>query len=307
MQNKLSREDLVIIKEIANNIGDRAKIDKYKALFPHLSSKVKKSEQKIILDVKNGLLGDEKQSILNEILPPKISFSKNDLLTIEPKTKNQELFFNSYYSKWKDERSEDMLDMNFLLDGVAGTGKTFIALALALEEVISKGSKKKIIIVRSTAETRKNGFLPGTAEEKAQPFENLYEGIVDDLLQYKTNNYRNLKSKKIIEFMTTNFSRGTTLNDAVIIVDEYQNLNFHELDTIITRVGLNSRIVFCGQEEQSDLIYNKNDVSGSPEMKKIIKSMRSFKVINFDICDIVRSGLVYDYIKTKESLLKSNN
>ena len=195
--------------------------------------------------------------------------------------------------------------MNFLLDGVAGTGKTFLAMAMGLDEVISKSTKKRIIIIRSAAETRKLGFLPGTKEEKAEPFESVYEKMTNELLKYKTKNYKNLKSERIIEFMTTSFLRGETFDDAVIIVDEYQNLNFHEMDTVMTRVGLNSRLILCGQEEQSDLIYNRNDTSCASEIKNIIKRMKSFNIIEFKLEDIVRSGFVYDYIKAKESLKNS--
>lgn len=302
---KITRDELRILKELANNIGESNKIDEYKKLFPNISSKITKTEQKIITSTINGEYGEEKREALLKIIPRKIKFTKSDLFSIEPKTKNQEVFFNTYESKYSDDRTGEENDMNFLLDGVAGTGKTFLAMAMGLDEVISKSTKKRIIIIRSAAETRKLGFLPGTKEEKAEPFESVYEKMTNELLKYKTKNYKNLKSERIIEFMTTSFLRGETFDDAVIIVDEYQNLNFHEMDTVMTRVGLNSRLILCGQEEQSDLIYNRNDTSCASEIKNIIKRMKSFNIIEFKLEDIVRSGFVYDYIKAKESLKNS--
>ena len=229
----------------------------------------------------------------NSEMPDKIKFTAQDLVSVVPKTKNQILFLDSYSETYKypnnDQNSElDIIDRNFFLLGCPGTGKTFMAFAKALEEVILHKTKEKIIIIRSVVETRPRGFLPGTEEDKEAPFELPYIGICDELLKYQWKNYERLKKAGLIEFESTSNLRGTTMHDSVIIVDECQNLNFHELDTVITRVGRNSRIIFCGDFAQTDLILNKNDKSGLPEFLKIVKHMKCFETINFTAEDIVR-------------------
>lgn len=248
----------------------------------------------------------------NSEMPDKIKFTAQDLVSVVPKTKNQILFLDSYSETYKypnnEQNSElDIIDKNFFLLGCPGTGKTFMAFAKALEEVILNKTKEKIIIIRSVVETRPRGFLPGTEEDKEAPFELPYIGICDELLKYQWKNYERLKKAGLIEFESTSNLRGTTMHDSVIIVDECQNLNFHELDTVITRVGRNSRIIFCGDFAQTDLILNKNDKSGLPEFLKIVKHMKCFETINFTAEDIVRSGLVKEYILAKNKVEISNS
>lgn len=239
-------------------------------------------------------------------LPDKIKFTEQDLVPINPKTKNQKAFFDAYYTthEYPSEENEDrvIIDKNFMLIGSPGTGKTLIALHKALEEVITEKTKEKILIIRSVVETRQRGFLPGDKGEKEKPFELPYVGICDELIKYKWKNYERLKKSGIIEFESTSNLRGITLHDTVIIVDECQNLNFHELDTVITRTGKNSRIVFCGDFAQTDLLYNKNDTSGMPQFLEIINGMKSFQTIQFTGDDIVRSGLVKEYILKKNKI-----
>ncbi len=240
----------------------------------------------------------------------KIVFTAKDLISIVPKTENQKKFFNSYPDSYKENVSSSEIEdryKNFLLLGSAGTGKTFIALANALQEVISQKSKEKIVIIRSVVETRPRGFLPGSEEDKEKPFELPYIGICDELINYQWRNYERLKKVGIIEFETTSNLRGTTMNDCVIIVDECQNMNFHELDTVATRVGKNSRIIFCGDYAQTDLLHNKNDTSGLPEFLNIVKHMKSFELIEFTEDDIVRSGFVKEYIKAKNRIERLKN
>jgi phosphate starvation-inducible protein PhoH len=110
--------------------------------------------------------------------------------------------------------------------------------------------------------------------------------------------YGNLKSQDSINFWSTSFLRGTTLDNAVVIVDEFQNLNFHELDSIMTRVGQDSKIMFCGDATQSDLVKT-NDRNGIVDFMNILRKMPSFDIIEFGIDDIVRSGLVKEYIIAK--------
>ena len=110
--------------------------------------------------------------------------------------------------------------------------------------------------------------------------------------------YGNLKAQESIKFWSTSFIRGTTLDNSIVIVDEFQNLNFHELDSIITRVGENSKIMFCGDASQTDLTKT-NDRNGIVDFMSILRKMPSFDIIEFGVDDIVRSGLVKEYIIAK--------
>jgi phosphate starvation-inducible protein PhoH len=203
------------------------------------------------------------------------------LSEIEPLTQNQVAAFES--------------DKHLVLHGVAGTGKTFISCYLAFDDMI-KSSYNKLIIIRSAVPTRDIGFLPGNEKEKSAIYEEPYKDICVELFQ-RGDAYEILKTKSLVNFMTTSFIRGVTLRDAVIIVDECQNMSFHELDSIITRVGEECRIIFCGDFRQSDLSKN-----GLKDFIRIVKAMDQFDLIDFEIKDIVRSGFVKDYITVKTNL-----
>ncbi len=203
------------------------------------------------------------------------------LQEIEPLTQNQLIAFDS--------------ERHMLLHGVAGTGKTFISCYLAFDDMV-KGQYEKLILIRSAVPTRDIGFLPGNEKEKSAIYEAPYKDIAVELFQ-RGDAYEILKTKGIVHFMTTSFIRGVTLRDAVIIVDECQNMTFHELDSIITRVGQNCRVIFCGDFRQSDL--NKN---GFKDFVRILKAMESFDLIDFEIKDIVRSDFVKSYITAKTDL-----
>jgi len=212
---------------------------------------------------------------------------------IEALTDNQEEFFRSY-----------KLDKNIVAYGCAGTGKTFIALYNALKDVLDDRSPyEKIYIVRSLVATREIGFLPGDHEDKSSLYQIPYKNMVKYMFEMPSESdfemlYGNLKTQGTISFWSTSFIRGTTLDNSIIIVDEFQNLNFHELDSIITRVGENSKIMFCGDATQSDLIRT-NEKNGITDFMKILRVMPSFDIIEFDVKDIVRSGLVKEYIIAK--------
>ena len=198
----------------------------------------------------------------------------DDLLTIQPITNNQKIIYDAY----KD-------DKHLLLHGIAGTGKTFLSLYLALEEVLDPSTVyDDVFIVRSVVSTRDIGFLPGDEQEKVSIYEAPYRSICRELFGIK-DSYDALKQQGNIKFMSTSFIRGITINNAVIIVDECQNLNFHELDSIITRVGDNSKIMFCGDATQTDLTksYERN---GILDFMKIIEQMESFNIVEFDTEDI---------------------
>ena len=212
---------------------------------------------------------------------------------VEPLTDNQEEFFKSY-----------KLDKNIVAYGCAGTGKTFIALYNALREVLNEKSPyEKIYIVRSLVATREIGFLPGDHEDKSSLYQIPYKNMVKYMFEMPDDSafemlYGNLKTQGTISFWSTSFIRGTTLDNAIVIVDEFQNLNFHELDSIITRVGENSKIMFCGDATQSDLLKT-NEKNGIIDFMKVLRIMPSVDTIEFGVDDIVRSGLVKEYLLAK--------
>jgi len=215
---------------------------------------------------------------------------------IEPLTENQEKFFDSY--------SEDK---NLVAYGVAGTGKTFITLYNALLDVLdTKTPYEKIYIVRSLVPTREIGFLPGDHEDKSDIYQIPYKNMVKYMFEMPDDNsfemlYANLKAQGTISFWSTSFIRGTTFDNAILIIDEFQNLNFHELDSIITRVGENSKIHFCGDATQTDLVKT-HEKNGIVDFMRIINQMPSFDTIEFQPEDICRSGLVKEYIVAKHEL-----
>ncbi len=212
-----------------------------------------------------------------------------DIKPFTPLTKNQELVFKNFSQRHQ------------FLHGMAGTGKTFIAIYLALNEVFSRLTPfKRIVIVRSLVQTREMGHLPGKAMDKMREYEAPYIPICGELFG-RGDAYSILKQKGIIEFISTSFVRGITLNDAIIIVDECQNQTAHELHSIITRVGSNCKIVFCGDLKQSDLNQRK-EYSGLSDFMKIIKQMNCFDFVEFVEDDIVRSQLVKHYLITRNRL-----
>ena len=222
--------------------------------------------------------------------------SSDFLLNIEPLTDNQGILFDAY----KKEK-------NIVAYGAAGTGKTFITLYNAMKEVLDQYSPfEKIYVVRSLVATREIGFLPGTHEDKADIYQIPYKNMVKYMFEMPSDAdfemlYANLKAQETIRFWSTSFLRGTTLDNAIIIVDEFQNLNFHELDSIITRVGENSKIMFCGDARQSDL-NRANERNGIVDFISILRTMESFECIEFGIEDVVRSGLVKEYLTAKMEL-----
>ena len=215
------------------------------------------------------------------------------LVDIDPLTENQKKFFDSYAE-----------GKHLVAYGCAGTGKTFITLYNALCEVLDeKTLYERIYLVRSLVPTREIGFLPGTHEDKADIYQIPYKNMVKYMFQMPSDAdfemlYGNLKSQETIKFWSTSFIRGTTLDNAIIIVDEFANLNFHELDSIITRVGENSKIIFCGDATQSDLVKT-NERNGIVDFMTVLRKMPSFDIIEFGVEDIVRSGLVKEYIIAK--------
>ena len=220
----------------------------------------------------------------------------NQLSTIKPVTDSQKLVFES----WKK-------GMNQFLFGCAGTGKTFISLYLALQEVLKNETPyDKVIVVRSLIPTREIGFLPGDEEDKAALYQVPYSNMMQFMFEQPNEQafsmlYDRLKTQGSFYFLSTSFLRGLTFDNSIIIVDECQNLNFHELDTIITRVGQDSKIMFCGDFGQTDLT-KMNERNGLMNFLQILQEMEEFNCTEFDIGDIVRSGFVRNYLINKTKL-----
>ena len=221
----------------------------------------------------------------------------DNLVTVKPITDNQKVVFNA----WRKENK------NLFLFGAAGTGKTFISLYLALEQVLDPKSKyENVIIIRSVVPTRDMGFLPGDEEDKSALYQVPYHNMVQFMFEMPNeqafnNLYDKLKAQGSLFFLSTSFLRGLTFDNSIIIVDECQNLNFHELDTIITRVGQDSKIVFCGDFGQTDLVRN-NEKNGLHDFMRILEEMKEFNCTEFTIGDIVRSGFVRSYLINKTKM-----
>jgi phosphate starvation-inducible PhoH-like protein len=245
------------------------------------SQKLTRKQRRLLRQQRS--LGGEENAPLKRFL---------ELKQIVPLTENQKKAFDAYDS-----------GKNLVLHGIAGTGKSFISLYLALDEIMNYEEERvydKVVIIRSVVPTRDMGFLPGKPKEKTEIYEAPYFAICSELFG-RGDAYSVLKQRNDIEFITTSFIRGVTLNNCIIIVDEIANMTLHELDSVITRVGKNCRIVFSGDFRQSDFT-KENDRSGLLKFIEITKKMKSFEFIDFNENDIVRSAMVKDYIIQKDRL-----
>ena len=226
----------------------------------------------------------------------KIEITNSDLVKIEPVTDNQKVVFESYKK-----------GQNQFLYGCAGTGKTFVTLYLAMQEVLRNDTPyDRVVMVRSLIPTREIGFLPGDEEDKAALYQVPYSNMVQFMFKQPNEQafsmlYDRLKTQGSFYFLSTSFLRGLTFDNSIIIVDECQNLNFHELDTIVTRVGQDSKIMFCGDFMQTDL-SKVNERNGLHDFLRILEEMEEFNCLEFNIGDIVRSGFVRNYLIQKTKL-----
>lgn len=213
-----------------------------------------------------------------------------NLRRVSPLTENQRKTFEAF----RDGK-------HLMLHGMAGTGKTFLSMYLALDDLMSGTSdQEKIYVIRSVVPTRDMGFLPGSQKEKMKVYEAPYYAICNELFE-RGDAYDILKQKCAVEFMSTSFVRGTTLNNCYVIVDEINNMTFHELDSVITRIGKNCRIIFCGDFRQSDLT-REQERNGLKEFMRVVSKLSDFEYIDFLEADIVRSKLVKEYIIARQKL-----
>jgi predicted ribonuclease YlaK len=212
------------------------------------------------------------------------SSSVYSLQSIRPLTINQ----NRVFKEWSKRQ-------HMLLHGWAGTGKSYVGAYLGLREVEKENAIEKLVIIRSAVPSRKQGFLPGTEEEKAAVFETPYRTIVDEL-HGKAGAYNRLKETKTIEFETTSYLRGITISNSVVLVDEVQNLDDGEINTVMTRIGENTRVILCGDTAQNDLRRYKTEQSCIGSLLETVERMPSFSIVELGINDIVRSGLVKEWI-----------
>ena len=222
--------------------------------------------------------------------------SSSNLIKVKAITEGQK----SVFETWKQGKNQ-------FLFGCAGTGKTFVSLYLAMQDVLDLKTKyDKVILVRSLIPTREIGFLPGDEEDKAALYQVPYQNMVKFMFEQPNEQafnmlYDRLKNQGSLYFLSTSFLRGLTFDNSIIIVDECQNLNFHELDTITTRVGQDSKIIFCGDFSQTDLI-KQNEKNGLHDFLRILMEMQEFNCVEFNIGDIVRSGFVRNYLIQKTKL-----
>ena len=222
--------------------------------------------------------------------PKRKTWSPHDIKSVRPLTPNQEDMFHAWFN-----------DMNICAHGSAGSGKTYLGLYLALNEILDQNrDQSRIILVRSAVSTRDLGFMPGGLDEKMAYYETPYHAVLQELVG-RPSTYRDMKDAGLIEFMTTSFIRGLTWDNAVVVVDEGQNMSFHEISSILTRIGKNTRLIFLGDTMQTDLTKSSRDQSGMGKMLSVIDKMSDFTTINFTHDDIVRSDFVKRWIVACET------
>lgn len=218
-------------------------------------------------------------------------WTKHDMRVITPLTENQRGMFEDYYQGF-----------DVCAYGSAGTGKSFLACYLGISDVLDpRQPHKQIIIVRSAVASRDVGFMPGTLEEKTAQYEMPYRDIFTELFS-RASTYDDMKAAGLIKFMPTSFIRGVTWDNAIIILDETQNMNWQEIHTVMTRVGDNSKVIICGDVKQNDLLKNNKDQTGMPQLIRTLKHMDNFATIEFTQEDIVRSAFVKKWIIATEKV-----
>lgn len=235
------------------------------------------------LTKKQRRINRQKKVLGNAINPNTLVTFKQSFIEVKPRTDAQERVFEAYDN-----------GRHVVMHGSAGTGKTFLALYLALDSVVMESDYERVVLIRSIVPTRDIGFMPGTIKDKTKMYESPYMSICSELFR-RGDAYELLKNKNFLEFSPTSFIRGNTISNAIVIIDEAQNLTRHELDSVVTRLDENSRLIVCGDVRQSDLKYDA-EKRGMREFLDVTRRINSFELIQFNESDIVRSKLVRDYI-----------
>lgn len=223
------------------------------------------------------------------------TFSQHDMNNIKPLTRNQERVFELYSDGF-----------NLILNGFAGCGKTFMAIYLALNEILDPESPyEKLMIVRSATNVKNQGFLPGSLEEKTAVFELPYPPIFDKIFK-KKNQYKFMKESGIVEFESTSYMRGVTLDNTIVVFDEVSSATYHEISTIITRLGNNSKLILCGDTLQNDLVYDRTLQSGYEKFIAISNMMPDFRSVHFTVDDCVRSDFVKSFLVAEQRYMETH-
>lgn len=216
------------------------------------------------------------------------------LTSIQPLTEHQQQTLHA----WREGQ-------HLVLSGDAGTGKTFISLFLALRQVLKKDSEyEQAIVIRSIVPSREVGYLPGSLKEKIGVYEEPYKYICNQLLN-RGDGYEILKNKLQLSFQTTSYLRGVTFENCIVVIDEIQNLSYGELATVVTRIGKNCRMIFCGDTNQSDL-WRPEEKNGIHHFLNILQRMESVTTVQFTVDDVVRSGFVKEFLFAQEAYRKEH-
>lgn len=252
-------------------------------------------------NAKSKMFMDEFSSFLNSNpIPQQVDynqkkFSQLDLVNVKPLTHNQTRVFDL----WQQ-------DYSLVLNGFAGCGKTFLAVYLGLTDILDKDTPyEKIVIVRACQPTKNTGFLPGTLEEKNMVYEMPYPPIFDKLFR-KKNQYKFMKEAGLVEFESTSYMRGVTLDNTIVIFDEVSSATYHEISTIITRLGTNSKIILCGDTTQNDLVYERNLQSGYTKFMEISNTIPEFRSVHFTVDDCVRSDFVKSFLIAEQRYIETH-
>lgn len=222
---------------------------------------------------------------IDDMEPSKKRWSKHDLCAFRPLTEKQ-----------KDSIYAFSSGKHLALLGSAGTGKTFLGIYLASSLMVDPDSQTdKIIVLRTAVQARDQGFVKGDPAEKMDPYSVPYKQAFTKIFGRANSFYDLIKAKKLV-FDSTSFLRSVTFDNAVVIFDEAQNAEFREINTVITRLGQNSRLILIGDSLQDDL--SKNEESGLPKFSKIVTQHlpTDFHITTFTSEDIVRSDLVKRWV-----------
>ena len=241
--------------------------------------------EKDILDIVNGK--QTKIDAEKEVLVYSVSGKP-----IKSRSNNQQMLVDAFNKN----------DMVFAV-GPAGTGKTYLSIALAVKSLKGK-EVKKIILSRPAVEAgEKLGFLPGDMKEKIDPYlQPLYDSLEDMIPAVKL---QDMVDKHIIQIAPLAFMRGRTLNDAIIILDEAQNTSTAQIRMFLTRLGMNSKMIITGDLTQIDLPYHQK--SGLKEAVEILKDTEGIAIVKLSQKDIVRHKLVTKIVNAYDEHDKAKN